>query len=583
MRPASPALVVLALLLPAFAGCLTTEGPREPLDSDGDGYPDPDDVFPDNLEEWVDSDGDGYGDNGDQFPEDPAEWIDSDGDGYGDNGDVFPNDPVEWRDLDGNGVGDNSDDDDDGDGYPDGVEELVGTDPHDNSSVPADFDGDFIPDSMDDDDDNDGYPDSSDAFPLDPAEWMDTDGDGTGDNSDPDDDNDGYPDGSDAFPFDPAEWADSDGDGVGDNSDSGDDRYANFTLEPAFPNLHFDRPVALTHAGDDRLFVVEQEGRIYTFVNDAAVETATLFLDIRDLVNDAGNEEGLLSLAFHPNFQENGYFFVDYTTSDPRRTIISRFALDASDPSLGDPQSEVVLLEIGQPYSNHNGGQIAFGPDGYLYVGMGDGGSGGDPQGHGQDRSTLLGAILRLDIDGGGDENPYSIPPDNPFVDNGDGFREEIYAYGLRNPWRFSFDTLTGELWVADVGQNNWEEIDVVRSGGNYGWNTMEGAHCYSPSSGCNQTGLEPPVWEYDHGTGYSITGGYVYRGSSVGGMYGAYIYGDYGSGRIWALHYDGVNATNKELFDTSLNIASFGVGHDDEIYVVAFNGDQLYALRPAV
>ena len=526
MRPASPALVVLALLLPAFAGCLTQEGPQEPLDSDGDGYPDPDDVFPDN----------------------PEEWVDSDGDGYGDNGDVFPNDPAEWRDLDGNGVGDNSDPDDDGDGYPDGVEELVGTDPHDNSSVPADFDGDFIPDSMDDDDDNDGYPDSSDVFPLDPAEW-----------------------------------ADSDGDGVGDNSDPGDDRYANFTLEPAFPNLHFDRPVALTHAGDDRLFVVEQEGRIYTFVNDAAVETATLFLDIRDRVNDAGNEEGLLSLAFHPNFQENGYFFVDYTTSDPRRTIISRFALDASDPSLGDPQSEVVLLEIGQPYSNHNGGQIAFGPDGYLYVGMGDGGSGGDPQGHGQDRSTLLGAILRLDIDGGGDENPYSIPPDNPFADNSDGFREEIYAYGLRNPWRFSFDTLTGELWVADVGQNNWEEIDVVRSGGNYGWKTMEGAHCYSPSSGCNQTGLEPPVWEYDHGTGYSITGGYVYRGSSVGGMYGAYIYGDYGSGRIWALHYDGVNATNKELFDTSLNIASFGVGHDDEIYVVAFNGDQLYALRPAV
>ena len=561
---------VLVLLLPAFAGCLAPEGPEEPLDSDGDGYPDPDDVFPDNPEEWIDSDGDaygdngdqfpedpaewidsdsdGYGDNGDQFPEDPAEWIDSDSDGYGDNGDVFPNDSAEWRDLDGNGVGDNSDPDDDGDGYPDGVEELVGTDPYDNTSVPADFDGDFIPDSMDDDDDNDGYPDSSDAFP-----------------------------------FDPAEWADSDGDGVGDNSDPGDDRYANFTLEPAFPNLHFDRPVALTHAGDDRLFVVEQEGRIYTFVNDAAVETATLFLDIRDRVNDAGNEEGLLSLAFHPNFQENGYFFVDYTTSDPRRTIISRFALDASDPSLGDPQSEVVLLEIGQPYSNHNGGQIAFGPDGYLYVGMGDGGSGGDPQGHGQDRSTLLGAILRLDIDGGGDENPYSIPPDNPFVDNSDGFREEIYAYGLRNPWRFSFDTLTGELWVADVGQNNWEEIDVVRSGGNYGWKTMEGAHCYSPSSGCNQTGLEPPVWEYDHGTGYSITGGYVYRGSSVGGMYGAYIYGDYGSGRVWALHYDGVNATNEELFGTSLNIASFGVGHDDEIYVVAFNGDQLYALRPAV
>jgi len=539
---------VLALLFPAFAGCLAPEGPEEPLDSDGDGYPDPDDVFPDNPEEWIDSDGDAYGDNGDQFPEDPAEWIDSDGDGYGDNSDVFPNDSAEWRDLDGNGVGDNSDPDDDGDGYPDGVEELVGTDPYDNTSVPADFDGDFIPDSMDDDDDNDGYPDSSDVFPLDSAEW-----------------------------------ADSDGDGVGDNSDLGDDRYANFTLEPAFPNLHFDRPVALTHVGDDRLFVVEQAGRIYAFENDADVETAILFLDIRDRVNDAGNEEGLLSLAFHPHFQENGYFFVDYTASDPRRTIISRFALDASNTSIADPQSEAVLLEIEQPYSNHNGGQIAFGPDGYLYVGMGDGGSGGDPQGHGQDRSTLLGAILRLDVGGGGDENPYSIPPDNPFADNNDGFREEIYAYGLRNPWRFSFDAFTGELWVADVGQNNWEEIDVVENGGNYGWKTMEGTHCYSPSNGCNQTGLELPVWEYDHGTGYSITGGYVYRGSSVGGMHGAYIYGDYGSGRIWALRYDGVNVTNEELFDTSLNIASFGMGHDDEIYVVAFNGDQLYALRPAV
>ena len=241
---------VLALLFPAFAGCLAPEGPEEPLDSDGDGYPDPDDVFPDNPEEWIDSDSDGYGDNGDQFPEDPAEWIDSDDDGYGDNGDVFPNDSAEWRDLDGNGVGDNSDPDDDGDGYPDGVEELVGTDPHDNSSVPADFDGDFIPDSMDDDDDNDGYPDSSDVFPLDSAEW-----------------------------------ADSDGDGVGDNSDLGDDRYANFTLEPAFPNLHFDRPVALTHAGDDRLFVVEQAGRIYAFENDADVETAILFLDIQKIVD----------------------------------------------------------------------------------------------------------------------------------------------------------------------------------------------------------------------------------------------------------------------------------------------------------
>ena len=521
--------MILSILV--SSGCMQDEAPEDTVDDDT---------------KEPDSDGDGVVDSEDEFPQDANESVDSDGDGYGDNGDVFPNDPSEWLDLDGNGVGDNSDPDDDNDGYPDGVEELVGTDPYDNTSVPADFDGDFIPDSMDDDNDNDGYPDSSDAFPLDPAEW-----------------------------------ADSDGDGVGDNSDPSDDRYANFTLEPAFPKLHFDRPVALTHAGDDRLFVVEQDGRIYAFENDADVETTILFLDIRDRVNDAGNEEGLLSLAFHPHFQENGYFFVDYTASDPRRTIISRFSLDASDTTIADPQSETVLLEIEQPYSNHNGGQIAFGPDGYLYVGMGDGGSGGDPLGHGQDRSTLLGAILRLDIDNGSDEKPYSIPSDNPFANNSDGFREEIYAYGLRNPWRFSFDTFTGELWVADVGQSNWEEIDVVRNGSNYGWKTMEGSHCYAPSSGCNQTNLELPVWEYDHSTGYSITGGYVYRGSSVGGMNGTYIYGDYGSGRIWALRYDGVNATNEELFDTSLNIVSFGTSHDDEIYVLAFNAEQLYALRP--
>lgn len=344
-------------------------------------------------------------------------------------------------------------------------------------------------------------------------------------------------------------------------------------LVDAFPELSFTRPVDFQTAddGSNRLFVVEQAGTIRVFENDPEVDGSGVFLDIRERVRDAGNEEGLLGLAFHPDYAQNGTFFVDYTASDPRRTVIARYRVDPQDPNRALPGSEEVVLEVPQPYGNHNGGQIAFGPDGYLYVSMGDGGSGGDPQGNGQDRSTLLGALLRIDVDAGG--ATYAIPPDNPFAGNEEGFREEIYAYGLRNVWRFSFDEPTGRLWAADVGQNAYEEVDVIERGGNYGWNVMEGIHCFEPSEGCDESGLEMPVWEYSHGEGSSITGGFVYRGTDVPVLDGRYVVADYVSGRIWALTYDGVEAEAEELMDTALAISSFGVDQQEELYVLAFDG----------
>ncbi|MEX2402327.1 MAG: PQQ-dependent sugar dehydrogenase [Rhodothermales bacterium] len=347
-------------------------------------------------------------------------------------------------------------------------------------------------------------------------------------------------------------------------------------LVDAFPALSFTRPVDFQTAddGSNRLFVVEQAGVIRVFDNDPEVGEHAVFLDIRERVRDAGNEEGLLGLAFHPDYAQNGTFFVDYTASDPRRTVIARYRVDPRNPDRALPGSEEVVLEIPQPFGNHNGGQIVFGPDGYLYISMGDGGSGGDPRGNGQDRSTLLGALLRIDVEATDAEGAaYAIPPDNPFAGNEDGFREEIYAYGLRNVWRFSFDGPTGRLWAADVGQNAYEEVNVVERGGNYGWNVMEGLHCFEPSEGCDRDGLEMPVWEYSHGEGSSITGGFVYRGTEVPELEGRYVVADYVSGRIWALTYDGAEAEAEELMDTALAIASFGVDQREEFYVLAFDG----------
>lgn len=352
--------------------------------------------------------------------------------------------------------------------------------------------------------------------------------------------------------------------------------FSQINLEAAFPNLLFNRPVDLQNAGDNsnRLFVVEQRGIISVFANDPVVTEKTTFLNIEDKVRDNGNEEGLLGLAFHPDYLNNGYFYVDYTASNPRRTIISRFKVSETNPDSAIADSEYVLLEINQPYSNHNGGQIVFGPDGYLYIAMGDGGSGGDPLNNGQDLTTLLGTILRINVNIGQDSLRYSIPADNPFTGNFSGFREEIYAFGLRNPWRFSFDTVTNRLWCGDVGQYLYEEIDIIESGKNYGWRIMEGFHCYFPPSGCDTVGLTKPIWEYDHNEGQSITGGYVYRGSLVPELYGKYVYADYVSGKIWTIEYDGINPALNNLFlDTSLLIASFGKDQNNELYICSFDG----------
>ncbi len=348
-----------------------------------------------------------------------------------------------------------------------------------------------------------------------------------------------------------------------------------YQVELAFPNLVFDHPVGIYHAGDEsnRLFVLEQPGVIKVFNNSQNVTSAKIFLDIRDQVV-YGGEQGLLGLAFHPNFTDNGYFYVDYTADDDGRTIVARYTINQTDPDQANKTSEQNILEVPQPYSNHNGGQLAFGPDGYLYIALGDGGSGGDPQGNGQNLSTLLGSILRIDVDTATPPSNYSIPPDNPFVGNTEGYKEEIYAYGLRNPWRFSFDNVTGLLWAGDVGQSKWEEIDIIKNGTNYGWNIMEGNHCYLPSSGCNTTGLEPPIWEYGHDVGHSVTGGFVYRGPALPELNGSYIYGDFAYGQIWALEYDGLNPTNNTLLvDTGLLIASFGVDENSELYIVDYRG----------
>jgi hypothetical protein len=281
---------------------------------------------------------------------------------------------------------------------------------------------------------------------------------------------------------------------------------------------------------------------------------------------------GLLGLAFHPQFESNGYFFVDYTASSPRRTVIARYEVSDGQPNQANASSALVILEILQPHTNHNGGQIAFGPDGFLYIAMGDGGSAGDPQGHGQNRFTLLGSLLRIDVDQSDTGLHYSIPNSNPFYGNVAGYAEEIFAYGLRNPWRFSFDIVSWNLLLADVGQGALEEIDIIENGGNYGWDIKEGSQCYDSVS-CNETGLIDPIWEYGRSLGHSVTGGYVYRGVKLSQIFGKYIYGDYQSGRIWALDYQNETMSNVELFDTSFHISSFGVDENQELYIVSFEG----------
>ncbi len=336
---------------------------------------------------------------------------------------------------------------------------------------------------------------------------------------------------------------------------------ASLRLEPVVTR-GLAQPVYVTHAGDGsgRLFVLEQAGRIRV-VEDGRLRPEP-FLDITDRVL-AGGERGLLGLAFHPRFPANGRYFVNYTRRPDGATVIAEFRAgrDAATPQ----PAERVLLTVAQPYANHNGGMIAFGPDGYLYAGLGDGGAAGDPADRAQNPRELLGKMLRLDVDGA---QPYAIPADNPFA--GGGGRPEIWALGLRNPWRFSFDRATGALWAADVGQNAWEEIDVITRGGNYGWRLMEGAHCYRPRTGCRQAGLELPVAEYAQESGRcSITGGYVYRGRRLPGLAGTYVYGDYCSGEIFGL----VDGRQRVLLATGLAISSFGEDEAGELYVVDHRG----------
>lgn len=346
----------------------------------------------------------------------------------------------------------------------------------------------------------------------------------------------------------------------------------------------FERPTFVTAAGDGsgRLFVVEKRGTI-RIVRDGQVLPAP-FLDIRSLVRSSGNEQGLLGLAFHPEFPANGRFFVYYTASNADNTL-AEFRVSASDPNRADPASRRVLFAVPDDYANHNGGMLAFGPDGYLYVALGDGGGSGDPLGAGQDRTTLLGKLLRLDVDGAPAPGlAYAIPPDNPFASAGDGVRREIWAYGLRNPWRFSFDRETGDLWIADVGQDDREEVNFEPAGSpggrNYGWSIMEGTRCYRPSSGCATGGLTLPVFEYTHDDGCSVTGGYVYRGSAIPALRGAYLLADYCTGAAWALRFSGSRLESTRLDDFPGSISSFGEDDAGELYVVRDQEGALYRLE---
>lgn len=345
-----------------------------------------------------------------------------------------------------------------------------------------------------------------------------------------------------------------------------------YELVPALPSATFERMVgfaAIPGAADEAV-IVTQGGEMWRVsLNDSF--SPKEFGDLSDRVIDyrASNESGLLGLAFSPEFGTDGRVYAYYTAGKPNRSVLSRFQVAGDAIDMG---SETVLLEVPQPFGNHNGGQIAFGPDGYLYVALGDGGSGGDPEGNGQNLSTLLGAILRLDVSGEG----YAVPPDNPFVDTA-GARPEIYAYGLRNPWRFSFDRASGDLWAGDVGQNKWEEVDRIVAGANYGWNVMEGFECYD-SSDCDTSGLELPRAAYGRGDGCSVTGGYVYRGPSMPELNGWYVYGDYCSGRIWAVD-PADDSWPILLTESGLPIASFGEMPDGELLALTFE-NAVYRLQ---
>jgi glucose/arabinose dehydrogenase len=341
------------------------------------------------------------------------------------------------------------------------------------------------------------------------------------------------------------------------------------------------RPLVLTHAGDgtNRVFVATEHGVIHVFPNDQKASKTTVFLDIQDRVSydDKQNEEGFLGLAFHPNYKENGEFFVFYTTKKAKLTnIVSRFHVRKDDPDRADPDSEEQLLRIQKPFWNHDGGTLCFGPDGYLYLTHGDGGLANDPFDNGQNLNSLLGKVLRIDVDHKDEGKNYAVPKDNPFVGKADA-RPEVWAYGLRNIWRMAFDRKTGKLWASDVGQNLYEEVDLIRKGGNYGWNRREGLHPFGArGSGPREEFIEP-IWEYHHDVGKSLTGGAVYRGARLPELDGCYLYGDYVSCKIWALRYDdakGRVVANRPIKDRNKPIFSFGEDEKGEIYLLTSAAD---------
>jgi glucose/arabinose dehydrogenase len=353
-------------------------------------------------------------------------------------------------------------------------------------------------------------------------------------------------------------------------------------LEPV-SEVTFSSPVEITHAGDgsDRLFIVEQAGRIW--IMDQGIRLAEPFLDITERVYYQG-ERGLLGLTFHPRYRENGLFYIDYTRAGDGATVIARYRVSARNPDLAIPDSGENLLIIPQPFPNHNGGKLAFSPDGYLIIAMGDGGGAGDPNNNAQDTTNLLGKLLRIDVDSG---DPYGIPADNPFAESGG--RPEIWVFGLRNPWRFSFDRLTQDVYIADVGQNAWEEVNFQPAdsygGINYGWRCFEGTHVYNSQPPCNdpvyRSALVPPVFEYSHTYGHSITGGYVYRGSSYPLMYGHYLFGDFTSGMIWSLYRspNGAFLPAEVHLDTEYMISTFGEDETGELYLADYAGGRIYRL----
>lgn len=345
-----------------------------------------------------------------------------------------------------------------------------------------------------------------------------------------------------------------------------------YAVKNAFPNLSFDHPVGLysPNDGSNRLFVVGQKGIIYCFENNPNVKSLNIFLNITEKVHRGS----FLGLAFHPMYAINGRFYVYYLAENPLRSVVAQYLVSNVNAQEANRSSESIILQIPQQYDSHSGGQLAFGPDSDLYIGVGDGMPYGDLAGNAQNCSSLLGKILRIDVDHTSNKNLYSIPTDNPFFGNTQGYGEEIFAWGFRNPWRFSFDPKTGLLFAGDVGQDRMEEIDIVRKGHNYGWNIMEGTLCYSPLSNCNQSGLEQPIWEYDHYIGNSTIGGFVYRGTEFSRLYGSYICGDYVSGTVWSLSQLNSTINARELLRSNLMITSFGIDANNELFMCAQDGN---------